>query len=289
MFADVDLQHGHIKYDQVIDFLGKCLDMHGVCMTPRGHVLKAVIAVSLFGQPLDLEPLRYTLEQHNITLIEDAAQALGATWGEWPAGSNGIAGALSFNANKIVTAARGGMLVTDSERLATFARHLANQGRDTQQPEEYIHSDFGYNYRMSNLQAAVGVAQMESLDKHLLMKKTIHEIYVAGLKDVPGITVFGEGWDPRASPSHWLTVILVDSDKAGLLAHLRGKGVEGQAVYKPLHLSNASVGWELLGVQNAELLWRHAVSLPSGAGLKPEHVLEVIEGVKEWSVGKSRS
>lgn len=256
-----------------------------VCASPccdSDPRIKAVVPVGLLGQPLVLGNLPKVLAQHGINLIEDGAQALGAAG----AGGQGLASCFSFNANKIVTAGGGGMVVTDDEGLATTIRQLADQARARLFPEEYLHTGLGYNYRLGNMQAAVGVAQMEKISEHLVRKREIHHQYQEGLADLPGVTLWPVD---NAGSSRWITAVRV-TDKEGLLRYLRSRSIEAQALYYPLHrLPNYQHRPpRYVGGQVAEQLWEETVLLPSGCGLTDAQVAEVVAEVRQWAEGAIR-
>lgn len=246
---------------------------------------KAVEAVHILGQPARLEPLAEACERHGIALIEDAAEALGARWtsGRFAGrqvGTAGRIGCYSFNGNKIITTGGGGMIVTDDPELARRAKHLTTQAKLP--GAEYRHDELGYNYRLSNLAAALGVAQLEKLDEHLRRKKEIAARYDAAFRDRAGLIL-----PPRPAdvdPSFWLYTIRVDPaafgiDARALLQRLRAAGVESRPVWTPLHLMPMYRDVPRLGGEVAERLFAEALSLPCSPGLRPEDQERVVRGV----------
>lgn len=268
------------------------------CLWKRGQLfgnkwdyqpIKAVIVVPLLGYPLNLGDLPNFLEERDVVIIEDAAQSLGAYYRGFSSGRNGVASTFSFNANKVVTAAGGGMIVTDDDKVAWLVRHYADQARNRDHPEEYMHTAIGYNYRMSNLQAAVGVAQMEKLGEHLHQKRAIASRYMSGFEGLSGVS-FPNGSGGLFSDvmsTYWLNAIRIGCDSRPLIKHLRSQGIEASAIYQPLHMAGIYTSLENVGGSVASQIYKDAVCLPSGAGLKLEHVDEVIAAVREFlSKGK---
>ncbi len=250
----------------------------------RGRLPTAVVAVDLYGQTADYGQLVPLCEEYEVPLIEDAAEALGATYGGAPAGSFGVAGVFSFNGNKIITTSGGGMLVSRSAELVERARHLATQARE---PEaHYEHVDLGYNYRMSNLLAAIGVAQLAGLDRRMARRHAINEAYRGALGGVAGITFM-----PRADygePNDWLTCIRVDPDHYGvgreeLRLALEAQDIEARPTWKPLHLQPLLVDNPVLGGGEAARIFEQGLCLPSGSSLSDTDLARVVEVIHRLS------
>jgi dTDP-4-amino-4,6-dideoxygalactose transaminase len=285
IFMDVSEDTWQVNLDMLRETIAtRCVWKRGQLFWSKDDYqpLKAIVVVPLLGYPLNLGDLPEFLEERGIVIVEDAAQALGAIYKGFSAGKHGVAGTFSMNTNKVVTAAGGGMVVTDDEHLAWLVRHNADQCRNRDHADEFMHTSVGYNYRMSNLQAAVGVAQMEKLGEHLQQKRAIAGRYMQGLKGVPGVS-FPTGVGGQFSnvmPSCWLNVIRIGHDSRPLIKHLREQGIEASAIYQPLHMSRAYTGCEHVGGNVASAIWKDAVCLPSGAGLKLEQVDEVVAEVR---------
>jgi dTDP-4-amino-4,6-dideoxygalactose transaminase len=227
---------------------------------------KAVIAVDLYGQCADLSPIAEACKRHGVALVEDAAEALGATYRGKPAGSFGDLSILSFNGNKIITTSGGGALLGHRADWIARARHLATQAREP--VRHYEHKDVGYNYRLSNLLAAVGRAQLADLDRRVEARRAITERYRTGLGDLPGLSLQPEAAFGRST--RWLTCATL-SDGAPprdvILDRLAAADIEGRPVWKPLHCQPAFAGARAIRGQVAEHLFAHGVCLPSGSGL----------------------
>lgn len=247
----------------------------------RGRLPKAVVLVHLYGQSADIEPIQALCKEYGIALIEDAAEALGSTYKGKSPGTFGNAGIFSFNGNKIITTSGGGMLVSDDGQLIAHARKLATQAREP--VPWYEHIEVGYNYRMSNLLAAVGRAQLRTLEERVQARRRIYERYVAGLSDLPGLSFQPEA--PWGRHTRWLTVMLVDREAFGrgpeeIRQALEGLGIETRPVWKPLHLQPVFHGAETVGGGVAEDLFARGLCLPSGSSLTPEEQDRVIEAIR---------
>lgn len=248
----------------------------------RGRRPKAVLAVDLYGQAADLLALERLCDGWGIPLIEDAAEALGATCGGRAAGSFGAAAVLSFNGNKILTTGGGGMLLSRDPRLVDRARFLATQARDP--APHYQHSEIGYNYRLSNLLAAVGRGQLERLDWILERRRAVREGYRQRLGDRPGWSFMPEA--PWGRSNAWLTVVQVDPDEAGvdreqLRLRLEAADIEARPVWKPMHLQPVFSGCEVFGGSVSAGLFERGLCLPSGTGMTDDdldRVCAVIAG-----------
>ncbi|GAA4110672.1 aminotransferase class I/II-fold pyridoxal phosphate-dependent enzyme [Knoellia locipacati] len=249
----------------------------------EGRTVTAVMTVDLFGRCCDYTALGDRLERLGVPLVEDAAEALGASHAGRPAGSFGRAAALSFNGNKIMTTSGGGMLLSDDLELLARARYLSTQAR--QPAAWYEHTEIGYNYRMSNILAALGVGQLERLDSMIGRRREIRRRYTAGFADIEGLTFLGRGADGDASgeanDNHWLTCISLDPDSVAvdpttLMAGLDAAGIEARHLWKPMHLQpiHADRRAALTGV--SERLFATGVTLPSGSELGDEQIDRVI-------------
>jgi dTDP-4-amino-4,6-dideoxygalactose transaminase len=240
-----------------------------------------VITVDMYGQCADYEPLLAACDRYGVALVEDAAEALGASYGGRPAGSFGLAGVLSFNGNKIVTTGGGGMLVTDDGRVATQTRHLAAQAREP--VPHYEHRTVGYNYRLSNLLAAVGRGQVQRLDDLIAARRETARHYRAALGDLPGLTfmpVAGYG-----VPNWWLTCLLVDPDRFGasrdrILEHLGRQNIEARPTWKPMHLQPVFQDCVMRGGAVSSDLFRRGLCLPSGSALTDHDRDRVVQAVR---------
>jgi dTDP-4-amino-4,6-dideoxygalactose transaminase len=243
-----------------------------------GRLPSAVVTVDLYGETADYEALEALCRRFEIPLIDDSAEALGATHRGRAAGSFGVAGIFSFNGNKIITTSGGGMLVTQSRQLAERARHLATQAREP--VSHFEHTTVGYNYRLSNLLAALGRAQLRGLDRRIERRKQIDGAYMAGLADLPGVSPMPRTAD--GTSNYWLTCILFDPDAFGtdrerVRLALEAEDIESRPVWKPLHLQPAFAGVRLVGPGHCSRIFDRGLCLPTGSGLSPADQSRVIE------------
>ncbi len=254
-----------------------------------GHRPAAVITVDLYGEPADYARLMKICERFEVPLIEDSAEALGATFSGRAAGSFGIAGVFSFNGNKIITTSGGGMLVTNSADMATRARSLASQAREPL--PHYEHMVVGYNYRLSNLLAAIGRAQLRGLDWRIARRKKIHDTYLGHLAGMSGLSFM-----PHSSvgtPNYWLTCILIDPSNAGtdrerVRLALEAQDIESRPTWKPLHMQPAFTGSNFVGTGHCERIFDHGLCLPSGSAMSSQDLATVIEIVQTQLRGSNQ-
>jgi dTDP-4-amino-4,6-dideoxygalactose transaminase len=262
--------------DLLVSELGKRAD--------EGRLPKAVVLVHLYGQCADIDPILEACNLYGVTLIEDAAEALGATYQGRYAGTLGKAGIYSFNGNKIITTSGGGMLVSEDEDLVERARFLAQQARDP--ASHYEHSQIGYNYRMSNILAAIGRGQLRVLDERIEAKRRVFAYYQNALGDLPGIDFMPEGSNGRST--RWLTCLTIDSAKFGVDREtvrraLESENIEARPVWKPMHLQPAFKGCEYIGGSVAEDLFRCGLCLPSGTALTEEDLKRIVSVFRSLS------
>jgi pyridoxal phosphate-dependent aminotransferase EpsN len=239
---------------------------------------KAVVVVDLYGQCADYDGILAACRDYDVPIIEDAAEALGATYRGRPAGSFGAIGTLSFNGNKIMTTGGGGALLSDDRALVARARYLASQAR--QPVAHYEHVEVGYNYRLSNLLAALGRAQLARLDDLVERRREINGRYRHALQGIEGIEFLTEGQGRRST--HWLTCILLDAERLGVRPedvrrHLESKDIEARPVWKPMHLQPVFRACDVIGGTVAEELFQRGLCLPSGSNLSHESQQTVIE------------
>jgi dTDP-4-amino-4,6-dideoxygalactose transaminase len=248
----------------------------------RGKMPRAAIVVDLYGQCADYRPILDICKRYEIPVIEDAAEALGATYGGSAAGSMGIMGILSFNGNKIITTSGGGMLLSNNEEFVSRARFLATQARDP--APHYQHSSIGFNYRMSNLLAAVGRGQLENLERKVERRRAINGFYRTALREFPGIAFMPEASYGRSNC--WLTCILVDSSVSGITPeiirrHLEGRNIESRPLWKPMHMQPVFRSCRMVGGAVSERLFGAGLCLPSGSGLSGDDLDRIVSAVKE--------
>ncbi|KRE43812.1 DegT/DnrJ/EryC1/StrS family aminotransferase [Knoellia sp. Soil729] len=245
----------------------------------EGRTVAAVMTVDLFGRCCDYTALGDRLERLGVPLVEDAAEALGASHGNRPAGSFGRAAALSFNGNKIMTTSGGGMLLSNDSDLLDRARYLSTQAR--QPAPWYEHTEIGYNYRMSNILAALGIGQLERLDSMITRRREIRDLYAAALADIEGVTFLGRDQGGDAEDNHWLTCIMLDpgsvaADPTRVMQELDAAGIEARHLWKPMHLQPIHASARAAITGRAEALFRTGVTLPSGSELTDSDIDRVL-------------
>lgn len=247
----------------------------------QGEPPAAVVAVDLYGQCADYDRLAEACAHHGVPLLADAAESLGSTYRGRPAGALGVAAALSFNGNKIVTAGGGGMLVSDDEALVSRARHLATQAR--RPVPHYEHEDVGYNYRMSNLLAAVGRGQLRSLDAKVAARRATYDAYRRALADVPGVSMMPLA--ARGTSNCWLSCLTVDAEEFGasrddVRAHLERHGIEARPTWKPMHRQPVFADHPRRGGAVADDVFGRGLCLPSGSQLTDADRTRVVETLR---------
>lgn len=246
----------------------------------QGKLPKAVILVHLYGQSADIEPILAVCNEYEIPLIEDAAEALGATYKGKSPGIFGKIGIYSFNGNKIITTSGGGMIISDDSKLIEKAKFLATQARDPS--PHYQHSTIGYNYRLSNVLAGIGRGQLLVLQERVKARRRNFEIYKQALGHLPGIEFMPEADFGKAT--RWLTCLTINSEKFGknreeIRIFLQEKNIESRPVWKPLHLQPVFAECETIGGNVAEDLFNRGLCLPSGSNLTDQDLNTVIKAI----------
>jgi dTDP-4-amino-4,6-dideoxygalactose transaminase len=272
VFIDCDRKSWNIDPDLLADELRECAE--------RNCLPKAVIAVDVFGQCADYNAINEICQRYEVPVIEDAAESLGAQYHGRAAGTLGDIGCFSFNGNKIITTSGGGMLVTESADRAERVRHLANQARLP--GPHYNHDEIGFNYRLSNLLAAVGRGQLKMLDERVAKRRDNFRTYCEGLGDLPGVTFMPEYFG--STSSRWLTCILVDASRFGRTAeeirrHLASENIESRIVWKPMHLQFLNRRFRVRQAHVAEDIFLHGLCLPSGSNLTDDDLNRIIDSV----------
>ena len=269
VFIDVEPDFWQLDVGLVEQFLREsCVHRaDGVFSKRSGSKVSAIIPVHILGHAVDMAPLLTLAGEFGLAVIEDAAESLGATYDGKPVGGLGDIGCFSFNGNKIVTAGGGGMLVTDNADWARRAKHLSTQSK--WDPLEYVHDEIGYNYRLTNIQAAVGCAQLEQLDRFVDAKRKIAEIYNQGFCGVEQIRTMREA--SSVFSTFWLYTVLINSpggmDRRSIMRELQARGIQSRPLWQPLHLSPAYAGEADYFCPVAASLYECALSLPSSVGL----------------------
>lgn len=274
VFVDCDPSTGNID----VDLLRELLET----LRAEGRRIGAVMAVDMFGACADYDALAPLCSSYDVPIVEDAAEALGAARAGQPAGSFGRAGVLSFNGNKMMTTSSGGMIVSDDTDLVARCRYFASQARAP--VPHYEHADVGYNYRLSNLLAALGRAQLRRLDGMLARRQALRERYAKVFAQAEGVRLLA---DDDMGANCWLTTILVEPAQAGWEARdladwLAVRNIETRRVWKPMHLQPVFSGARAVLTGAAQRLFETGLALPSGSVMNEEDVTRVVEAISEF-------
>ncbi|MCQ6275286.1 aminotransferase class I/II-fold pyridoxal phosphate-dependent enzyme [Bacillus sp. V3B] len=251
----------------------------------EGKLPKAIIIVNLYGQSAKIDELLSLCDYYNVPIIEDAAESLGARYKGKASGTFGGFGVYSFNGNKIITTSGGGMLISNDVEALKKARFLATQARDP--APHYQHSVTGFNYRLSNILAGIGRAQLEVLDERVKARREIFQRYYDHLSSIPGIQFMPELEETYSN--RWLTALLVAEEKLGvskdsLLRALAEKNIEARPVWKPLHMQPLFNGVTYYPHDEnqsvSEVLFQRGICLPSGSNMNEDDQMKVINCIK---------
>jgi perosamine synthetase len=284
VFIDAEPAYWQMDPARAVEFLERdCRWSDGELYNRRtGRRVTAVIPVHVLGHPVDLDPILVVAKKFGLKVIEDATEGLGATYKGHSIGCLGDIACFSFNGNKIVTTGGGGMLVTNNEEWARKAKYLTTQAKDD--PIEYVHGEVGYNYRLPNLLAAVGCAQMEHLASYVAAKRKTAARYSEMLQDVPGIVPMRSA--PWAASTFWMYTILIEEDKfpmdsRGLMRALGARNIQCRPLWQPIHQSPAHASTTVGVLPVAEQLARRGLSLPCSVGLTESEQDRVIGALVE--------
>lgn len=249
-----------------------------------GKLPAAVIVIDLYGQSADMDRIKEICDSFGVPIIEDAAEAVGSSYKNRRCGSNGQFGIFSFNGNKIITTSGGGMLLSNDIESLEKARYLATQAREP--VPWYEHTEKGYNYRMSNILAAIGRAQLRSLDERVAMKRRIFDVYTEELGDLEGLSFMPEA--SFGKTNRWLTVATIDPDKCSvkpfkIIDTLAHNNIEARLLWKPMHLQPIFKDCTYYRHSDegvADRLFATGICLPSGSNMSDENLERVITFVK---------
>lgn len=291
VFMDVEASTWQMDPAHVARFLEQeCTWQKGALLDRRtGRRVRAILPVHILGHPANMDPILELAKRYGLAVIEDATESLGARYRGRPVGTLGDVACFSFNGNKLITTGGGGMLVTDRAEWADRARYLTTQAKDD--PLEYIHNEVGYNYRLTNVQAAIGCAQLEQIEHFIAAKRHIAEAYQAALTSAPGILPMPEAeW---AESVYWLYTILLEphlaEDSRGLLHFLGRRNIQTRPLWQPLHLSPAHRASYRERLPVAEDIQRRALSLPCSVNITTEELHFVAANILEWCSERSRT
>jgi perosamine synthetase len=280
VFIDAEPCYWQMDPDKAADFLQrKCSWLRGAPYNREtGRRVRAILPVHILGHPADTDPLLELARRYGLAVIEDATESLGAKYKERIVGHLGDVACFSFNGNKLITTGGGGMIVTDNQEWARCAKHLTTQAKDD--AVEYVHSQIGYNYRLTNVQAAIGLAQIERLSGYVEAKRRIAFTYLEGLRDSPVFVPMPEAHWARSV--FWMYTVLVEAEGTGcgsrtLMRELASRGIQTRPLWQPLHRSKAHEDSFATDCSVAEMLNSLALSLPCSVGLEPTTQSRVID------------
>lgn len=288
VFIDAEPRYWQLDPNRVVDFLEQGCFWNGHELRNRlsGRRVKALLPVHILGHPADLDPILAVAAKYSLPVIEDATEGLGARYRGKSLGGFGNAGCFSFNGNKIITTGGGGMLVTNDAEWAARAKYLTTQAKDD--PIEYVHNVVGYNYRLTNLLAAMGCGQMEQLGGFVEAKRLIAKRYQESLGSLPGIRLPEEAdW---AFSTYWMYTVLIDEKVTGidsrqLLHELNVHKIQTRPLWQPMHRSPAHDAFNSPHCPNSDTLHAQAISLPCSVGLTSSAQDRVIDALTT-SLGK---
>ncbi|MBI4367482.1 MAG: LegC family aminotransferase [Deltaproteobacteria bacterium] len=283
VFLDVDPQFWQMDPQRLADFLnGACRYREGgLWNKTTGRRVRGILPVHALGHPVDMDPVMELSRKYGLIVIEDATESLGAEYRGKKVGTLGDLSCLSFNGNKLITTGGGGMVLTDRREWAEKVRYLTTQAKDD--PIGYVHNEIGYNYRLTNIQAAVGCAQLERIDEHIAAKRRIAARYTQAFAETAGLLCMREA--PWARSVFWLFTILLDPARCGLgnrrlLDRLDAAGIQTRPLWQPLHLSPAHRGCPAYQCDEAARIADRSLSLPSSVALREEEQCRVIQAVQ---------
>ena len=282
VFMDIEENTLCMDPQKVEDFLTKECNWKDGRLINRAtnNVVRGIIPVHLYGHPVDMSPIIDLADRYDLFIVEDAAEALGSKYKGKAAGTMGKTGAFSFNGNKLITTGGGGMVVTEDEELAKRIKCLATQAKAP--GSVYYHTEIGYNYRLTNVQAAIGLAQLENVDEFIAKRRAITLYYRGQLEDMAGLTVGGEAeW---AWSNCWLPWILVEPDfncsKDKLLETLNDKEIGARAFFIPLHTLPPYRSYQAYRVTNALNAYDRGISLPGHTTLAEDDLEIVVDTIR---------
>ncbi len=280
VFMDCDVENLCIDIRKVADFLqNNCKrQKDGFTYNKKtGRRIKAVIPVHIFGHPADMDYLGGVARKYNITIIEDATESLGSEYKGKKTGSLGKAGCFSFNGNKIITTGGGGMVATDDRKLSERIRHLCTQAK--KDAFEYYHDEIGYNYRLTNIQAAMGVAQMERLDEFIDRKRANASLYRKRMSEIDDISFLWEqSW---AKSNFWFyTVAVPKKHKKKLMNFLLSRKIQVRPVWRLIHTLPMYKQFEAYKISNAFKIHESCVNLPCSVNISRKEIEYIVKSIK---------
>ena len=286
IFIDADESRWQMNPERVRDFLvGHTEQINGICrLKSSGERVAAIMPVHILGVPVDMDPVLELADEFDLPVVEDATESLGATYKDQAVGTIGAASAFSFNGNKLITTGGGGMVCTNDGDLAAKVRHLSTQAK--QDALEFIHDEVGFNYRLTSVQAAMGIGQLEQLDKFLARKSAVAEKYRAAFAGLAGFETLPEPEDSESA--RWLFTIRIRGESSRpLMQHLDSRAIQSRPLWQPMHLSPAMADLNPEPCPVSATLNRECLSLPCSTNITDADVDRVIAEVVEWATSRS--
>jgi perosamine synthetase len=278
VLVDADPATWQMDVSAAVEFLDRCkLTAKGLINPNSGRRVGAILPVHILGHPVDLDPLMQAARRYDLAVIEDATESLGADYRSRAVGTIGDIGCFSFNGNKLMTTGGGGMVVGRRADAVSRTRYLSTQAKDD--PIEYVHEDVGYNYRLTNVQAALGCAQLEQVEGFIATKRRIAERYRSGLADCPRVSLMPSA--NHAQPVSWLYTVLIEGGSRPVMHKLAEQGIQSRPLWRCIHTNKPYRDCEVVGGgKTGEALQRDALSLPSSVGLSEADQDRVIAALK---------
>jgi perosamine synthetase len=280
---DADPETWQMDVNKVEKFLAReCTIKGSTCYNKRtGRRIRAILPAHILGLACAMDRIVELAQEHGLKVVEDAAEGMGVRFSDRHVGTFGDIGVFSFNGNKIITTGGGGMLVTNNSACADYARYLSTQAKDDEQ--EYLHNEVGYNYRLTNIQAALGIAQLEQIDNFIARKRAIARAYEKAFSDLPGLTSMPS--PANCEPTYWLYTILLGKEttleeRKAFIRGLNERGVGARPLWHTIHDLPPYRSSQAYQIQHSVRMYERGVSLPSGVGLSAEDQQKCIEVLK---------
>jgi perosamine synthetase len=292
ILVDAEEEHWQMDVELLKRFASENCELtsDGLRNRRTGRIVRAIVPVHVLGGAVEIDAIVEWAKRWNVAVVEDAAEGLGAKYKTQALGTFGQVGCFSFNGNKVITTGGGGILVTNDEGLARRAKHLTTTAKEP--GTEFIHSEIAFNYRLPNVLAAIGCAQMEALDGHVTAKRRTAGLYRSAVRDLDGIDL----WDasPTTEATYWLHTLRINERIAGgsardLMSYMAERNIQCRPLWQPMHRSPAHVSCEAVLTGVSARLYDECLCIPSSVTLRAADVERVVDALGEFcSRGKRR-